>query len=224
MRRYAFMLSLTAGLLLTFTGGPAWAHQHRHVGGIETTVGWGDEPAYAGFKNSITFRAERPVAGQDEGTPVTGATLKVEITFGGPSGTERMGPLDLEPAFGEEGLYETTLIPTRPGTYTFHITGRLAGKAFDQTYTSGEAGKNAQSEGTYDDVEEPAEVQFPAKDPNNADLAGRIQQEATRLSARTAEVKDDASLATILGYIGIGLGALALVVAVVRRRGPKTQA
>ncbi len=227
MRRFALMLSLTAGLLLALAGGPAWAHQHRLVGGLETTVGWGDEPTYAGFKNSITFRAERPAAGghshDEPGTPVKGAKLKVEVTFGGPSGTEKMGPIDLEPAFDEEGLYETTLIPTRPGTYTWRITGTLAGKGFDQTYTSGEAGKNAQSEGTFNDAQETTDVQFPAKDPNNADLANRIKQEATRLAARTAAVKDDASVATTLGYVGIGLGALALIVAAVRRRGPKTQ-
>ena len=225
MRRFAFVLLLTAGLMLAFSSAPAWAHQHRNVGGIETTVGWGDEPAYAGFKNSITFRAERPGAGGGEaGTPVTGATLTVEVGFGGPTATEKMGPLDLEPAFGEEGLYETTLIPTRPGTYTFRITGKLAGRNFDQTYTSGEAGKNPQSEGTYDDVQEPAEVKFPVKDPNNADLAGRITQEATRLSARASQAKDDASMATILGYVGIGLGAIALIVALVRRRAPKARA
>ncbi len=60
MRRIAIMLSLTAGLMLGLASSPAWAHQHRHVGGIETTVGWGDEPAFAGFKNSISFRAARP--------------------------------------------------------------------------------------------------------------------------------------------------------------------
>jgi hypothetical protein len=223
MRRIAIMLFLTSGLAFVLASGPVWAHQHRMVSGIDTTVGWGDEPAFAGFKNSITFRAERPVAGEEEGTPVTGATLQVEVIFGGPTGMEKMGPLDLEPAFGEAGLYETTLIPTRPGTYTWHITGKLAGKNVDQTYTSGEAGKNAQSEGTYDDVEEPAEVKFPVKDPNNADLASRITQEATRLSSRAAAAKDDASTATTLGYIGIGLGAVALIVGLVRRRAPKTR-
>jgi hypothetical protein len=225
MRRIAIMVSLAAGSVLVLATSPAGAHQHRHVGGIETTVGWGEEPAFAGFKNSITFRAARPAPGaqsdEESGTPVAGATLQVEVIFGGPTGSEKIGPLDLEPAFGDAGLYETALIPTRPGTYTFHVTGKLAGKNFDQTYTSGDGGKNAQSEGTFDDVEETSDIKFPVKDPNPADLAGRITQEAKRLSSRTAAVKDDASMATTLGYVGIGLGALALIIALVRRRSPK---
>ena len=221
MRRFTTMLAFTAWVVLAVAAGPAFAHQHRRVGDIETTVGWGEEPTFAGFKNAITIRAVRPAAGSEEGTPVTGATLKVEVIFGGPTGTEKMGPLDLEPAFGEPGLYETTLIPTRPGTYTWHITGRLAGRTFDQTYTSGESGKNPQSEGTFDDAQEPSEVAFPAKDPNNAQLASRIEREAQRLAARTTAVKDDASLATTLAYVGIGLGVVALIAALVRRRTPK---
>ena len=223
MRRFTTMLAFTAWFVLAITAGSASAHQRRQVGDIVTVVGWGDEPAFAGFKNSITIRAERPVAGSEEGTPVTGATLKVEVIFGGPTGTEKMGPLDLEPAFGEPGLYETTLIPTRPGTYTWRITGRLSGRNFDQTYTSGDAGKNAQSEGTFDDAQEPSEVAFPAKDPNNAQLASRIQREAQRLAARTAAAKDDASLATTLAYVGIGLSVVALIAGLVRRRAPKVK-
>jgi hypothetical protein len=223
MRRFTTMLAITAWIVLAVHAGPASAHQRRDVGDVETIVGWGDEPTYAGFKNAITIRAVRPVAGSEEGTPVTDATLKVEVTFGGPTGTEKMGPVDLEPAFGEPGLYETTLIPTRPGTYTWRITGRLAGRNFDQTYTSGEAGKNPQSQGTFDDAQEPSEVAFPAKDPNNAQLASRIQREAARLASRAGDAKDRAVVAATLGYVGIGLGVVALIAALVRRRTPKVQ-
>jgi hypothetical protein len=215
--RYLILLSICASLAIVMTATPASAHQHRIVGGIETTVGWLDEPAYAGFKNGVSFRAERRAAGADQdaaGTPVTGATLKVEITFG----TEKAGPLDLEPAFGDPGHYETTVIPTRPGTYTFRITGKLAGTNFDQTYTSGEGGKKAQSEGTFDDIKEPAEVKFPVKDPSNGELADKTGRIDARLVAAQRELKSDADsagtkglLALIVGGLGLLIGLAALV-------------
>lgn len=210
--RSVSVLSIGTWVALALVAGPAAAHQHRHVGGIETTVGWEDEPAYAGFRNGISFRAARPVAGSEEGTPVTGATLEVEVTFGGPTGTGKMGPLDLEPAFGDPGHYRTAIIPTRPGTYTFHITGRLAGRAFDQTYTSGDAGKNAQSEGTYDDINDPAEIKFPVKDPTAGELADRTQRIDARLQSAQRSLQDDADSAGTKALVGIIVGGVALLV------------
>lgn len=221
-------VALAAGVVLALGAAPANAHQHRMVGGIETTVGWLDEPSYAGFKNGVSFRAERPAAGGDQdapGTPVAGATLKVEITFGGPTGTEKIGPLDLEPAFGDPGHYETTLIPTRPGTYTFRITGKLAGRNFDQTYTSGDAGKNAQSEGTFDDINEPAEIKFPVKDPSNGDLSDRVGRLDGRLVSAQKTLKDDADSASTMGLIALIVGGLGLLIGIagfVRGRSRRT--
>ena len=210
--RHLTLLSIGVSILLALGASPASAHQHRIVAGIETTVGWGDEPAYAGFKNSVSFRAERPAAaGQETGTPVTGATLKVEITFG----TQKMGPVDLEPAFGDPGHYETTLVPTRPGTYSFRITGRLGGRTFDQTYTSGEAGKNAQSEGSYDDIQETSEVKFPVKDPSNGELSDRVGRIDGRLlsAQRNLETaQSDADSAGTMGLIALIVGGLGLLI------------
>ena len=55
---------------------------------------------------------------------------------------------------------------------------------------------------------------FPAKDPNNAELSQRIDRTSSRLA-------DDTDTAKILGYVGIGLGALALIAAIARGRGKK---
>lgn len=210
--RYLILLSICACLALVSAAGPALAHQHRLVGGIETTVGWLDEPAYAGFLNGVSFRAERPAGGgrshEEAATPVTGATLKVEITFG----TEKIGPLDLEPAFGDPGHYETTLVPTRSGSYTFRITGKLAGKNFDQTYASGEGGKNAQSEGTFDDISDTTEVKFPVKDPSNGELADRAGRVDARLVAAQKELKSDADSASTKGLIALIVGGLGLLI------------
>jgi hypothetical protein len=42
-----------AGLLLTLGAAPASAHEERKVGKYTLAVGFGDEPAYSGEKNSV---------------------------------------------------------------------------------------------------------------------------------------------------------------------------
>src|SRR5687768_3826698 len=113
----------------------AFAHVHDTVGRFEISLGWLDEPTFSGFKNGVQIRIERIPAeeagghaeeeGEEhaEGTPVGNAKLKVEVIF--EDGAEKIGPLDLEPAFGAPGEYHAALIPTRPGVYTFHITGTI---------------------------------------------------------------------------------------------------
>jgi hypothetical protein len=43
---------LLAGLLVALLAGPAAAHEERQVGKYHFAVGFGDEPAYAGEKNT----------------------------------------------------------------------------------------------------------------------------------------------------------------------------
>lgn len=45
----------------------ASAHEERATGGFRFVVGWGDEPAYTGFKNSVQVT----VSEADGGAPVT---------------------------------------------------------------------------------------------------------------------------------------------------------
>ncbi|MGH9187313.1 MAG: hypothetical protein ACRD0U_16100, partial [Acidimicrobiales bacterium] len=74
----ALSAALAAGFLLA-TAPPAAAHEHRHVGEFEFTVGWGDEPIYAGSTNSVSLF----IANAD-GTPYADLqdTLNVEVGFG----------------------------------------------------------------------------------------------------------------------------------------------
>src|SRR5262249_5377596 len=97
-------------LASTASGG---AHEKKSVGPFTLTIGWGDEPAFSGFKNA----AEVDVA-DAAGAPVGEGSLSVEVLFG----EERM-PLPLRPAFGRPGKFRAWLVPTRPGIYAFHITG-----------------------------------------------------------------------------------------------------
>lgn len=216
-----------AAALAVTAPGVALAHQHRVVGAFETTVGWVEEPAFAGFRNAVQLIIERPAPGghtpaegeeeEAPGTPVTTAKLQVEVIFGERDGTQKTDAMELRPAFGSPGEYRGFLIPTDAGTYTFHIFGTIGRTEFDQYYTSGEKGKNPQSEGEYNDVREPAEVQFPATPPSNLDLEGRLKSDTARLAAAASSADNSASLATYLGIAGVVLGGIALLLAALRR-------
>ncbi len=196
-------------LLVLIPSGIAAAHEHHKVGPIEMTVGWGDEPPFVGFKNSVQLiltTAKKPVLD-------LGDTLKVEVIFG----TEKMGPVpleaafDLEEKFGRPGDYRAQILPTRPGTYTFHFIGSIKHQKVDQSFTC--------SEKTFDCVQDASEIEFPVKDPSRSELAGRIERLGPRIETvqiATGESKDAATNARTLALVGIILGAAAVVVSFVR--------
>jgi hypothetical protein len=211
-RRIAACVALTGGLATAFVlalSAPAFAHEERAVGAYHFVVGWGDEPAYSGLKNSVQF-----ILATKAGKPVTnlGDSLKVEVIFG-----QQKMELPLEPAFDPEegfgtlGDYRGWIIPTSPGTYTFHFFGSIGRQKVDERFTSGPT--------TFDDVADPAEVEFPTKVPTGTELAGRLDREIPRLTAAVAsarnEAEDKADSARTLAIIGMIVGAVGLVLAVV---------
>ena len=196
MRLLTRLIAATA-VAIVLGAQPAAAHENRPVGPLQFSVGWGDEPTFTGYKNTVTLRISRG------GQPVAGATgITVQVKTG-----DETVDLTLNPASGEPGLYEAPLIPTRTGTYTFTFTGTVAGEEFKETFTSGE--------GTFDSPTSPSEVAFPVRDPSTGDLAQRLEREATRLAAAQAaskDAKDEASQARTFAIAGMALGALGLIV------------
>ena len=92
-------------------------------------IGSLNEPASVDDKTGVDFRgiwpnATDPTNSQANGTqPITGLenSLKVEISAGDKNMTS-----DLEPAFGELGVYESkTFYPTIATTYSFRIFGDI---------------------------------------------------------------------------------------------------
>jgi hypothetical protein len=220
-RLLAAMVATTlAVLLVPLLAGPAAAHQEKTVGKYHLAVGFGDEPAYAGEKNSVQL-----LLADAKDKPVTDLTdtLKVEVKTGSAEPLQ----LTVEPffevgEFGTPGDYRAFFIPTAPGSYSFHFTGTIKGQRIDQTFTSGPK--------TFSDVEDPAQVQYPAKQPTTGQLATRVDRETGRLNAALAaerdQAKDDAASARTLAVVGLVVGALGLLVAiaalvlVLRRRTP----
>jgi hypothetical protein len=214
--------SATASIVATAV--PALAHERRVQGDHVFVVGWLDEPAFAGFKNAVQFIASH---GNE---PLEGAEVEVEVIFGEPDSEERTEAMPLEAAFGTPGEYHAFLIPTRPGTYSFHVTGTLEGsEQIDEMFTSGPD--------TFNDVQEPTEVQFPVQDPTTGELSEAVTRLQERVERATTELatahedlstaavqaedaKDSASLARLLAIIALVVGAAAVVVAVLFRRRP----
>ena len=204
VRHWIVALTAVAGLIAATAPG-AWAHEHRTVGGVQMTVGWGDEPVYTGFKNSVQL-----ILQEKAGKPITDLvdTLKVEVRFG----SQTFGPVDLERAFGKTfgrpGDYRAQIVPTRPGTYSFHFIGSVDNQKIDQTFTS--------SDTTFDNVQDASAIEFPVKDPSAADLGGRLD----RLGPRVEDARAAAGRAMTIGAAGLlaGIVGIAAGLGAMRRR------
>ena len=199
--------------LVVMSAGTAFAHEARDVGPFKVEVGWVNEPTFTGFPNGVAL-----FLNDANDQPITdlGDTLKVEVSFG----SKKSGPLDLEPAFSDEegtkGEYHADVIPTRPGKYTFHFTGTVRGQNFDESFTSSDTG--------FDEAKDDTAVAFPVKDPSRAELAQKIdridsrvataQQEEAASKSDVDDAKTQATIAIVLGAIGIiaaiGMGAVAM--------------
>ena len=194
-------LAVLGATTLILTAPPASAHERRQVGEYEFVVGWWTEPAFANQPNGpeVTItRRQNPV--------VEGVDLSVDVIFGEETTTYELEPAFIVGVFGEPGNYNAHLVPTRPGTWEYRIYGTVEGAEVDETFTSGPE--------TFGDIEDPAENAFPVADPNNADLAERIEQEAAQVSELEAKTEDDVKGARTLGLIGLIVGAVGLVAAV----------
>ncbi len=192
--------------------GAATAHERRTVGTLQFVVGWAGEPAYAGSLNAVQLRLTD--TSEAAPAPVTdvGDGLKVEVSFG----ADKVGPLALESVFNSPGEYQSPMIPSRPGAYTFRFVGTVKGQAVDQSFTS--------SDTTFDSPKEPADIEFPAKDPSRAELANRVERIDPRLAAATEDADDAkgaAGLATVLAVVGLVVGLAGVGLAVTARRGAK---
>jgi hypothetical protein len=209
--RQAGVAALLGASIATLSLLPASAHAVKTAGPYTLAIGWGTEPAYVGFDNTVevivTDQAGKPVDDLQPGA------LKVQVGLGG----DRSDGMDLAPAFdpdtntGTPGDYDTPLIPTAPGAYTFHVTGSVHGTAVDQSITA--------SDQTFAVVVEPSDAQFPAKLPSAGAMSQQLERTASRAAA-AQKAADDASgaanralivaIVALLAGVVLGGGASAL--------------
>ena len=153
---------------------PAEAHEGRDLGPYHVAVGWHVEPAIVGVANG----PEIFISMKDDPTKkVEGAekTLKLEVTFG-----DKTKQLEISAAYKDPGHYVTNLIPTRPGDYVFHFTGKIGDTVVDEKFTS--------ADGKFSTVEPSSDVLFPD---DNLDAAN-LQSEIDALKAEIDAMKGNA--------------------------------
>ena len=222
MPRFAarLALALVVPSTLVLLAQPAFAHTQKQEGAYQFTVGWQSEPTYAGEPNGVQLFVH-----DAKGNPIDGIdSLKVELIFSGQKSDQfaLVGAFDPDSGEGAHGEYDASVIPTRPGDYTFHFVGTINGQPIDDQFTS--------SDTTFDPVKDPAGVQFPAKDPTSAQLADSVSRLQPRVDQAAAAVrtsssdaksaKDSADTATTLSIVAIAVAVVLGVVAiVVGRRG-----
>ena len=213
MRRFP-TVALTAAILfaaLAVLAVPALAHETAKAGDLALEVGWGTEPAYVGQLNSVQLI----VAHAADGDPINdpGARLTAAVSYGDQSQEFPLAPTyDAEAGTGTPGEYAALVIPTAPGDYTFHITGTVEGVKVDVEVAS--------SPKTFSPVEDASAAQFPVKVPGTEQVAQKLDAELARV-ATIDDVSAEVSSAKTLGYVGIAVGAVGVVLAVVallRRR------
>jgi hypothetical protein len=193
-----------AALMIVMTAAPAFAHEQRQVGAYQFTVGWEVEPTYTGVLNAVQLFIH-----DSKGNPVDdlGDPLTLAVTVS--TGSQTSGPLDLEPSFdpdtglGVHGEFDADVVPTTPGTYSFHFTGTINGQVINQTFTS--------SDSTFDNVQDPTAIEFPTKLPDTAALSTNL----TRLNPRVNNAVSTANSAHSKANSASTLALLALVIGVV---------
>jgi len=193
---------LAAAVLSSGSLTGAYAHERRTVGPVMMRVGWANEPTYSGFMNAVQLflsdKDKKPISG-------AGDTLKVQVTFA----DRKTAMLPLDESDERPGEYLAPLIPDRPGTYTFHFVGTVAGTAIDQSFTS--------SETTFDPVGDSSQIQFPAKDPSVSDLSGLVDRLTPRVDANASAASSAAAAAAqarTFGTAGLVLGAVGTLLGV----------
>jgi hypothetical protein len=195
----ATVAALAAGLPLNV----AFAHEVREVGDLTLVVGWSSEPAYAGFGNEVQV-----IVTETQGErPVEDGELEAEVIFGDPESATRT-MVTLDPAFDTPNEYLGYIIPTRPGTYSFHVTGTVGGQDIDEMFTSGPD--------TFNDIQNPADAEFPEQDPSRGEIAEAVERLTGRVENQASEEESSDPIAL---WIAVGAAVLAVIaIALAARR------
>lgn len=119
--RISVVVAMAAVVLLLLTIlAPQEASAHVRVtrGKYLFVIGWTDEPALVGLKNSLDLSIFNTSTGL--GVKNAEGNLTAKFLYG----TKAL-PVDLVPVFNKTGFYAADIIPTAAGTYRVNLTGRV---------------------------------------------------------------------------------------------------
>ncbi len=179
-------------LLILVLAPGASGHVIKASGPFLVEMGWESEPPLANLDNSVNVNVS-----DSSGAPVEvpAGALSVEVAYGDAVVTLPLIP-DQQP-----GRLHAQIVPARPGTYSFHVTGSVDGRTLDASATCSEA--------TFQCVGESSDVEFPVKDPTTGEIVQRLAREGQRVE----EASDEASNAKGIAIAALAVATLALGVA-----------
>ena len=175
----AALVAVVLALALPFV---ALAHTSLNIGSYTVEVGWVDEPALVGMKNAVFIS----ITNKDTDKPVEGvSTLEVTVSTGG-----KDRKLDVRPLSEDTpGQYAADFVPTRRGTYTVKLSGKIESTDVNTSV----------------DIEEVADANSLAFPDSQVD-AGTLQKSID-------DLRGDVSSARTFGVAGAALGTIGLVLA-----------
>ena len=178
---------VVASSLLVFAGTAA-AHERRMVGPYQLTVGFLTEPAFAGNSNGLDLRIADTRVTPARAVEGLEATLAATVQSGGLAPM----PLKITARFGTPGAYNGNFVPTTPGVYIFHVTGKIESLDVNEKFESGP--------GRFNDVESTAALQYPVKVPAGSELGDSL----SAIRSDLTQIRLLAAVAILLGIIAIG--------------------
>jgi hypothetical protein len=171
-RFYRTLILVFVSLVLIFAAARiVLGHEGRKIGPYDVEVGWHSEPAFTGQVNGvelIVLKDKQPVLGVER-------TLKLEVLFGGKSKVFPLEPDDENP-----GHYVAVVLPTRPGDFTFHFTGKIGDTVVDEKFTS--------ADGKFSTVEPSSDIAFPEPVDSGTSVAD-LQRQIDELKAEVEALK-----------------------------------
>jgi hypothetical protein len=189
--------AVSGGLLLVAVAmpGAALAHERRTIAGgkYDVVVGWSNEPAYVGMKNSATIR----IMNAGTTTPVTGAEKSLKLAIRQGASTQAF---PLEAVFGQEGLYSADIMPTRVGDYQWIFSGDVGGNSVNETFDT--------ADGKFNGVQPANTLQFPVQIGDPVQNAAAVQ--AAQADAQSARML--AMVAIVIGVLGVIAGVAAYAI------------
>ncbi len=184
---------------------PSFAHTTVHVEQYEIEAGWGIEPPVVGIRNDLVLKIiER---GENEGkfTGITSVFKSVDATvmFGGVS---KKIDVNSDP---RPGYYFSPIIPTKIGTYTIELKGKINGTPIDVKIP-------------VEDVEPTAILDFPpSSSEGTSDVAAlknaisSLQKDISNLKSGETSIQSNDGIAYDFAIFGLSIATAAIVLAII---------